>query len=275
MGRVDGRVAFVTGAARGQGRSHAVRLAEEGADIVAVDLCGPIGSVPYALGTEEELGQTAEAVASLGRRVIARRADVRDGPGLTAVLDAAVAELGRLDIVCANAGIYTQGRMEDLPEQSWLDMIDVNLTGAWHTCKASIGHLRASGGGSMILTSSVMGLQGAPNCGHYSAAKHGLVGLMRSLALELAPDGIRVNTVHPTGVDTPMIQNEAFYRTMAPGVEHPTSAHTAPVLQSMNALAVPWIEPRAVSDAVVFLASDEARYVTGVTFPVDAGMTIK
>ena len=275
MGRVDGKVAFVTGAARGQGRSHAVRLAEEGADIVAVDICGPIDSVPYPLGTAEELAETAKAVEAAGRRVIARRADVRDGPALAAVLDDAVAELGRLDIVCANAGIYTQGGLESLPEQTWQDMIDVNLTGVWHTCKAAAGHLRATGGGSMIITSSVMGLQGAQNCGHYTAAKHGLVGLMRSLALELAPAGIRVNTIHPTGVDTPMIQNEAFYRSMAPGVADPGRANTAPILQSMNALAVPWVEPAAISDAVLVLASDEARYVTGITLPIDAGMSIK
>ena len=155
-------------------------------------------------------------------------------------------------------------------------MIDVNLTGVWNTCRAAIPHLVAGGrGGSIILTSSSVGLRAVANVGHYAAAKHGVIGLMRTLALELAPHSIRVNSVHPTGVDTPMIQNESLYRLMVPGVEHPTREDVAPVLESLNALPVPWVEPRDVSNAVLFLASDEARYITGVTFPVDAGMTIK
>jgi (+)-trans-carveol dehydrogenase len=275
MGRVEGKVAFITGAARGQGRSHAVRLAEEGADIVAIDLCSQVDSVTYPMATPDDLLETVAQVEALDRRIVASHADVRDHAQLSRALNDAVAELGRLDIVCANAGIYSRGRMVDMPEQTWLDMIDVNLTGVWHTCKAAIPHLVAAGGGSMILTSSAVGLRAAQNVGHYAAAKHGLVGLMRTLALELAGDMIRVNSVHPTGVDTMMIQNDTLYHQMRPDLEHPTRDDAAPIMQSMNALPIPWVEPVDISNAVLFLASDEARYVTGVTFPVDAGMTIK
>jgi (+)-trans-carveol dehydrogenase len=275
MGRVEGKVAFVTGAARGQGRSHAIRLAQEGADIVAIDLCAQIDSVVYPMATPDDLRETVAQVEALDRRIIATQADVRDYDHLSSVLDAAVGELGRLDIVCANAGIYSQGRMVDLPEKTWQDMIDINLTGVWHTCKAAIPHLVAAGGGSMILTSSAVGLKASQNVGHYGAAKHAVVGLMRTLALELAADMIRVNSVHPTGVDTLMIQNETLYRQMRPDLDHPTRDDAAPVLQGMNALPIPWVDPVDISNAVLFLASDEARYVTGVTFPVDAGMTIK
>jgi SDR family mycofactocin-dependent oxidoreductase len=276
LGRVDGKVAFITGAGRGQGRSHAVRLAEEGADIVMVDIAAQIPSVAYPMATTEDLAETVDMIKALDRRVISSQADVRDLAGLTDFLDRAVDDLGRLDIVCANAGIYSQGLLGELDQQTWQDVIDVNLTGVWNTCRAAIPHLVEGGrGGSIILTSSAVGLRAVANVGHYAAAKHGVIGLMRTLALELAPHSIRVNTVHPTGVDTPMIQNESLYRLMVPGVEHPTRDDVAPVLESLNALPVPWVEPRDVSHAVLFLASDEARFITGVTFPVDAGMSIK
>lgn len=276
MGRVEGKVAFITGAARGQGRSHAVRLAEEGADIVAIDLGSQIDSVAYPLATPEELKETVAQVEALGRRIVPALVDVRELDALTDFLDRAVAELGRLDIVCANAGIYSQGLLGELPERTWRDMIDVNLTGVWNTCRASIPHLVAGGrGGCVVLTSSAVGLKPSANIGHYVAAKHGVIGLMRTLALELAPYSIRVNSVHPTGVDTPMIQNESLYALMVPDIAQPTRDDIAPVLQSLNALPVPWVEPRDVSNAVLFLASDEARFITGVTFPVDAGMSIK
>jgi (+)-trans-carveol dehydrogenase len=269
-------VAFITGAARGQGRSHAVRLAEEGADIVAVDICAQVDSVEYPMATPEDLERTVAQVEALDRRIIAAEADVRDYVQLAKVLDDAVAQLGRLDIVCANAGIYSQGQLADLSEQTWQDMIDVNLTGVWHSCKAAIPHLIAGGqGGSIIITSSAVGLTATPNVGHYGAAKHGIVGLMRTLALELAPHMIRVNSVHPTAVDTDMIQNESLYRTMVPDREHPTREEAASVLQTLNALPIPWMEPRDVSNAILFLASEEARYITGAALPVDAGMTIK
>jgi (+)-trans-carveol dehydrogenase len=275
-GRVEGKVAFVTGAARGQGRSHAVRLAEEGADIIAVDICDQIATVPVTLGTSEELDETACLVKDMGRRIVAARADVRDQARLDEVLAAAVAELGRLDIVVANAGIYSHGLLADLSEEAWQDMIDVNLTGVWHTCKAAIPHLLAGGrGGSVILTSSSVGIRAVPNLGHYAAAKHGVVGLMRTLALELGPYSIRVNSIHPGCVDTVMINNPSLYSMLMPDVEQPTRAMAAEVFQSLNALPEPWAEPRDISHTVLFLASDEARYVTGAALPVDAGVIIK
>ena len=276
-GRVAGKVAFITGAARGQGRSHAIRLAQEGADIIAVDLAGQIDSVPYAMSTPDDLAETVKEVEALDRRIVATQADVRDYGALKAALDEGVTQLGKLDIVSANAGIFSFGTMEELDEKHWQDMIDVNLTGVWHAAKAAIPHLRANGGGSMILTSSTAGLQALPNTGHYNAAKHGVVGLMRTLALELAPDMIRVNSVHPTAVDTDMIQNSATYELFAPDLA--PAERTKEVLSerfaTLNVLPIPWVEPMDISNAVLWLASDEARYVTGVTLPVDAGLLTK
>jgi SDR family mycofactocin-dependent oxidoreductase len=276
-GRVAGKVAFITGAARGQGRSHAIRLAQEGADIIAVDLAGQIGSVPYAMSTPDDLAETVKEVEALDRRIVATQADVRDYGAVKAALDAGVAELGHLDIVSANAGIFSFGTLEELDETHWQDMLDVNLTGVWHAAKAAIPHLRANHGGSMILTSSTAGLMAIPNIGHYTAAKHGVVGLMRTLALELAPDFIRVNSVHPTGVDTDMIQNAAAYALFAPDL--PEAERTRQVaaerFQTLNALPIPWVEPVDISNAVLWLASDESRYVTGVTLPIDAGSLLK
>jgi (+)-trans-carveol dehydrogenase len=205
-GRVEGKVAFITGAARGQGRSHAVRLAQEGADIIAVDLCDQVDSVPYPMATPEDLADTVKQVEALDRRIVATQADVRDYGAVKQALDDGVAQLGRLDIVSANAGIASFGRAEELPEQTWQDMIDTNLTGVWHAAKAAIPHLIAGGrGGSIVLTSSAAGLKAYANVAHYVSAKHGVVGLMRTLALELAPHMIRVNSLHPTQVDTDMI----------------------------------------------------------------------
>ncbi len=276
MARLEGKVAFVTGAARGQGRSHAVRLAEEGADIVAVDIASQIDTVPFPMATPDDLAETVEQVEALDRRIVARQADVRDYEALKAALDDGVARLGRLDIVAANAGIVSYGSAEELTEQAWQDVIDVDLTGVWHTVKAAIPHLRAAGGGSVVITSSDGGLEGSPNVAHYTAAKHGVVGLMRTLANELAPDLVRVNTVHPSAVDTDMIQNQAAYHLFLPDHQGDiTREEVAPALQTVNALPVPWLEPLDISNAVLFLASDEARYITGVTLPVDAGAFVK
>ena len=263
MARLEGKVAFITGAARGQGRSHAVRLAEEGADIIAIDI-----------GSPTDLAQTVKEVEALDRRIVASQADVRDSGGLTAALDDGVARLGRLDIVVANAGIVRFGTVEELTEQAWRDVIDVNLTGVWHTVKAAIPRLRAAGGGSIIIIGT--GLKGKPNLGHYAAAKHGLVGLMQSLANELAPDMVRVNTVHPSAVDNDMIHNQALYHQLLPDHRGDiTRQEIEPVFQTLNALPVPWVESVDISNAVLFLASDEARYITGVTLPVDAGASVK
>jgi (+)-trans-carveol dehydrogenase len=260
MARLEGKVAFITGAARGQGRSHAVRLAEEGADIIAIDI-----------GSPTDLAQTVKEVEALDRRIVASQADVRDSGGLTAALDDGVARLG---IVVANAGIVRFGTVEELTEQAWRDVIDVNLTGVWHTVKAAIPRLRAAGGGSIIIIGT--GLKGKPNLGHYAAAKHGLVGLMQSLANELAPDMVRVNTVHPSAVDNDMIHNQALYHQLLPDHQGDiTRQEIEPVFQTLNALPVPWVESVDISNAVLFLASDEAHYITGVTLPVDAGASVK
>jgi (+)-trans-carveol dehydrogenase len=276
MARLEGRVAFITGAARGQGRSHAVRLAEEGADILAVDIASQIDTVPFPMATPGDLAETVEEVEALGRRIVARHVDVRDYDALKAALDDGVARLGRLDIVAANAGIVSYGTAEELTEQAWQDMIDVDLTGVWHTVKAAIPHLRAAGGGSIVITSSAAGLKGQQNTGHYAAAKHSVVGLMRTLANELAPDLVRVNTVHPGSVDTDMIHNQALYHLFLPDRQGEiTRAQAAPAFQSLSALPIPWMESVDISNAVLFLASDEARYITGVTLPVDAGTMVK
>ena len=276
MGRLEGKTAFITSAARGQGRSHAVRLAEEGADIIAVDVCGQIDSVPFPMSRPEDLEETVALVEALDRRIVAGQADVRDFSAVQRVVDQGVAAFGRLDIVSANAGIYSHGLLSEMDERTWQDMIDVNLTGVWHTCKAAIPHIVAGGrGGSMILTSSTVGIRAIANLGHYGAAKHGVVGLMRTLALELAPQMIRVNSIHPTSVDTDMIHNSSLYALLMPDVENPTREMSAAVFESLNALPIPWVDPRDISNAVLFLASDEARFITGVALPIDAGSIIK
>ncbi|GAA4189820.1 mycofactocin-coupled SDR family oxidoreductase [Gryllotalpicola kribbensis] len=276
-GRVEGKVAFVTGAARGQGRSHALRLAQEGADIIAVDLTGQIDTVPYAMSTPADLDETVRQVEALDRRIVATQADVRDFDALKGALDAGVAQLGKLDIVSANAGIFSFGTLDELTEEQWSDMLAVNLTGVWHTVKAAIPHLKANGGGSMILTSSTAGLLAIPNIGHYVAAKHGVVGVMKTAALELAPFNIRVNSVHPTSVNTDMIQNSATYELFAPDLtpEQRTKEALAPRFQTLNVLPIPWVEPVDISNAVLWLASDESRYVTGLEVRVDAGQLLK
>lgn len=278
MGRLKGKVALVTGAARGQGRSHALRLAEEGADIIAVDIAEQIDTVPYDLATRADLDETVALVEGLDRRIVAAKADVRDFGQLQAAVDAGVAELGRLDIVCCNAGILSAGTATELTEDAWRDMIDVNLTGAWHTAKAAIPHIRAGGrGGAIVLTSSTAAIKPYANMIHYVAAKHGVVGVMKTLALELSSENIRVNSVHPTNVDTDMIQNQATYALFAP--DTPASERTresmAPSFATINSLPIPWVDPVDISNAVVFLASDDGRYITGVSLPVDAGFSLR
>jgi SDR family mycofactocin-dependent oxidoreductase len=270
MGQLDGRVAFITGAARGQGRSHAVRLASEGADIIAIDICRNIASNQYDLATPDDLDETVRLVEKQNRRVVAAPADVRDRARLGAVLDDAVAALGRLDIVIANAGIAPMSFDDDDIEgdAAFRDVIDVNLIGVWNTCRVSIPHLMAGGrGGAMVLTSSTAGIKGyagsTSGAVGYTAAKHGIVGIMRTLANDLAPHRIRVNTVHPTGVNTLMAVNPVMQQWIA---EDPSRGE-----HMNNPLPVEVLEPEDISDAVAFLVSDAARYVTGVMLPVDAG----
>jgi SDR family mycofactocin-dependent oxidoreductase len=274
--RLTDKVAFVTGAARGQGRSHALRLAGEGADVIAVDLCADVDTAPYPLATTSDLAETVRLVEETGRRIIAEQADVRDLGALRKVVDAGVERFGRLDIVVANAGIAQYAPAVDLAPQDWTTMIDINLTGAFWTVKAALPHLIEGGrGGSIVLTSSAAGLRGIENCAHYCAAKHGLVGMMKGLALELGRHRIRVNTVHPTTVNTDMVHNPPTYDLFLPGRENPTREQFARVAQSLNVLPEPYAEPEDVSAAIAFLCSDEARLVTGVAFPVDAGMAVR
>ena len=276
MGRLDNKVAFITGAARGQGRAHAIRMAEEGADIIGVDICEQIGSVPYPLGTMAELEETAAAVEKLDRRMVIAKADVRDLGQMQAAVAAGVAELGRLDIVSSNAGVWSAGLFTDMSEETYRDMIDVQMHGAYYACKATVPRLIEQGtGGSIILTSSVAGLKGFPNQVHYNMAKHAVVGLMRSLANELAPHMIRVNSVHPSSTFTKMIDNAAIHAAFAPGVENPQLEDFGDTFTAMNLLPIPWMQAVDISNAVLWLASDEARCVTGVTLPVDAGFMAK
>lgn len=277
MGRVQGKVAFITGAARGQGRSHAVRLAEEGADIIGVDICEDIPGVPYPGPRQEDLDETVRQVEALGRRMIAGKIDVRDFDAMKSFVDDSVGALGRLDIISANAGAAPGGGPAvDIEVGDWQETINIILTGVWHTVKAAVPHMRAGGrGGSIAITSSVGGLKGLANTGHYVAGKHGIVGLMRTLAMELAPDMIRVNTIHPTQCNTPMLMNDAIYKLFVPGSENPTVEEFAEVSQQLNVLPIPWVEPVDVSNALLFLASDEGRYITGVALPVDAGSSMK
>jgi (+)-trans-carveol dehydrogenase len=277
-GRVEGKVAFITGAARGQGRSHAVRLAQEGADIIAIDVCKPISSnsqIPPS--TPDDLAETADLVKAQNRRIVTTEVDGRDYDALKAAVDSGVEQLGRLDIVVANAGIGNGGAtLDKTSEHDWKDMIDVNLSGVWHTVKAGVPHLLSGGrGGSIVLTSSVGGLKAYPHTGHYIAAKHGVVGLMRTFAVELGQHSIRVNSVHPTNVNTPMFMNEGTMKLFRPDLENPGPDDMKVVAQLMHTLPVGWVESVDISNAVLFLASDEARYVTGLPLTVDAGSMLK
>jgi SDR family mycofactocin-dependent oxidoreductase len=259
------KVVVVTGAAKGTGRVHCQRFADEGADVIALDVAA----------LADELAYTAREVESRGRRCVTGFADVSDLAAVTSAVDGGVAALGRLDVVIANAGIHVPGGPSwELDPQVWQRTLDINLTGVWHTARASVPHIGADGG-SIVLISSTNGLRGTPNTAHYTASKHALVGLARTLANELGPRGIRVNTVHPGPVATPMVLNEQMYRRLRPDLANPTAADAAAVLQARNLLPVPWVEPVDVANAVVFLASDQGRYITGTQLVVDAGLTQK
>jgi (+)-trans-carveol dehydrogenase/(-)-trans-carveol dehydrogenase len=277
MGRLNGKVAFISGVARGQGRRHAIRMAEEGADIIGFDILEPIPGSTSDGATEADMAETVKAVEALDRRIIAKKADVRNFEQVKAVADEGFAEFGRLDIVLGNAGISSSPSAAELiSDEAFTDMVDINLTGVWRTVKAAIPHMRAAGnGGSIVLTSSVAGLMAYANIAHYVSAKHGVVGLMRTLALELGPEMIRVNSVHPTTVDTPMVMNQATFSLFRPDLEKATKEDFAAAATQMNLIPVPWLEDFDISNAIIFLCSDEARYITGVTLPVDAGVMVK
>lgn len=276
MGKLDGKVAFITGAGRGQGRSHAVRLAEEGADVIALDICKDIASVPYSMATEEDLAETVRQVEARGRRIVARTADVRDFSATSAVVEEGVAELGRLDVVVANAGVWAASPFNETPDDLYRDGIDVMLNGPYHTCRAAVPHMIAGGrGGSIVIISSSAAMKGYPGQVQYNTAKAGVVGLMRTLANELAPHMIRVNTIHPSAIRTDMIDNPTMHRLFAPDMQDPTIDDILPAFEAMNLLPIPFVEPIDISHAVAFLSSDEGRYITGVLLPVDAGATAK
>jgi (+)-trans-carveol dehydrogenase len=276
-GRVQGKVAFISGAARGQGRSHAVGLAREGADIVAFDVCGPVESSGVPASSPEDLAETVELVEKEGGRIVAGQADARDIDAVRDVFERGMAEFGRIDAIVANAGIQglASGTADD-STQNWGVVLDTNLSGVWNTARVAVPRMVAQGeGGAILLVSSSLALKAVPNFGAYSAAKHGVVGLMRSFAVELAQHSIRVNSIHPTTVPTPLLLNENNWRIFRPDLDAPTLDDVIDLYRGINLLPVPWVECEDVTNAVLYLASDEGRYVTGVALPVDAGMSIK
>ncbi len=265
MGRLTGRVAFITGAARGQGRSHAVRLAEEGADVVISDICSRVETNGVAPATPDDLAETARLVEKTGQRVISRQVDVRDLAALESLADQAVSEFGGINVVVANAGILSWGNAWELSSEAWDELIAINLTGVFHTIRATVPHMiRAKKGGSIILTSSSAGMKGQPFTLAYTAAKHGVVGITRGLANELGEHDIRVNSIHPAGVETEMMNVDGLFQMI-----QAKATTLGPVF--MNTLPHQSMKPEAVSAVVAFLASDEARYLTGAQIPVDLG----
>jgi SDR family mycofactocin-dependent oxidoreductase len=276
-GRLQGKVAFISGAARGQGRAHAVRMAEEGADIIAFDAAGPVPSQGAPAASVADLDETVRQVEKLDRRIVAHRADASDLDAVTAVLDQGLTEFGRIDIVVANAGV--QGNPAPIAQTSaeeWQGVLATNLTGVFNTVRAAVPHLIDGGrGGSISLVSSSIALRAQPGLGPYGSAKTGVIGLMRALALELGEHSIRVNSIHPTTVDTPMLINDINFRLFRPDLENPQLEDVVPVYRTLNVLPVPWVEAEDIANAVIFLASDEGRYITGVALPVDAGYALK
>lgn len=276
MGRVDGKVAFITGAARGQGRSHAIKLASEGANIIAVDRCAPVAGAPYAMATLEDLDETVDLVEKAGGKILAKVADVRDLEALTSIVNEGVQLFGRLDIIVANAGVVTYGDLASMEESHWQETIDIDLTGAWKAVRAGAQHVIDGGnGGSIVLTSSVAGLHNLDSIGHYVVAKHGLVGLAKALASELAKHDIRVNSVHPSNVNTPMLNNPGTRKMFRPDLDDPQLDDVRDSFNDFHLLNTPWLEPEDVSNAVLYLVSEDGRYVTGTQFVIDGGMMVK
>ena len=267
-GALQGRVAFITGAARGQGRAHAIRLAREGADIIALDICAPVSeSITYAAATPEELAETVRAVEAEGRKVLAREVDIRDDAALRQLVSDGVEQFGRLDILVANAGVLSWGRVWELTDEQWDAVIGVNLSGTWRSLRAVIpAMIEAGNGGSIVVVSSSAGLKATPGNGHYSAAKHGLVGLTNALAIELGEFAIRVNSIHPYSVDTPMVEPELMRQVFA---EHPRYVHSfGPMLLQPNG----FMGAAEVSDVVAWLVGDGSGTLTGAQIPVDKGV---
>ncbi|MCO1656965.1 mycofactocin-coupled SDR family oxidoreductase [Pseudonocardia humida] len=273
MGKFDGKVVLITGGARGQGRSHALRFAQEGADVAFCDIASQLDTVPYPMAQPSDLDDTVKMVEDLDRRCVAARADVRDLGEVQAFVEQASTELGRVDFLLANAGILSMSSIAEMDSATWQEMIDTNLTGVFHAMRAVLPIMIEQNHGRIVATSSTAGKMGFPNIGHYAAAKWGVIGLVKSLAREVAANGITVNAVCPTTVDTPMVQNEPTYRLFLPDSAEPSREEAMPVFQAMNAIPVPWVEAVDISNAMAFLCSDEARYITGETIAVAAGMT--
>jgi SDR family mycofactocin-dependent oxidoreductase len=271
MSRLEGKVALVTGGARGQGRAHAVRLAREGADLVICDICEYLAT-PYPGATKEQLEETQALVEGEGRRCVAERIDVRDLPALQALAGRAVAELGRIDILVANAGILSPQPFEEISAEDWSRMLDVNLTGVFHSMQAVVPAMKQQGYGRIVATSSMAGRQAYASNAHYVASKWGVVGLVKAAAIDLGPFGITVNALCPTNVATDMIFNDAVYRLFRPDLENPGVDDIVPLMTQMHPQAVPWIAPEDVADAAAFLVSDQARHITGEVLTVSAGL---
>lgn len=271
---LTGRVALITGGARGQGRSHALALAREGVHVALLDLARPNGaaSVPYLLSTPEDLAETSHLVQDLGARCMSMAVDVRDGGAMSAAVKEVVSEFGRVDIVLANAGVFSTSSCEQMSDTTWQDMIDINLTGVFNTFRAVAPHLREQGSGRVVATASMAGRGGYPNLCHYVAAKWGVIGLAKSFAAEMAPFRVTVNVVAPTNVDTDMIQNPAIWQLFSGGGQ--SRSASAEAMKTMHALGVPWIDPGDVSAAIVYLVSDAARYVTGEVIHIGAGLSV-
>jgi SDR family mycofactocin-dependent oxidoreductase len=273
MGRMDGKVALITGAARGQGRQHAITLAKEGADILALDLCGPTGNLEYPLATPDDLQQTVSEIEALDRRVIAVQGDVRRQQDLDDLVARGIDEFGTINVVIANAGIYTVNDFWKMTEEEWREVVDVCLDGVWRTCKAVAPHLIETQQGSIILVASVNALEGAAKISSYIAAKHGVAGLAKAFALELGPHNIRVNTINPGPVDTGIINNQMSYdNSSGMGKGEGTRAHLQQAIKAFPVLKDRGLlQPQATSNAVLFLASDESSEITGLELVVDAG----
>jgi SDR family mycofactocin-dependent oxidoreductase len=275
-GTLEGRVAFVTGAARGQGRAHAVRLASEGADIIAIDICGPISdTVTYPAATSEQLADTVRAIESTGRKVLAREVDIRDLAAQQQVVADGIEQFGRLDIVVANAGILSWGRMFEMSEEQWDSVIDVNLNGTWRTVRAAVpAMIEAGNGGSIIIVSSSAGTKATPGNGHYSASKHGLVAITNALAIEVGEFGIRVNSIHPYSIDTPMVEPDAMMEIFS---KYPAFLHSfkpmpyQPVNHDGKRGLKEFMTPEEVTDVVLWLASDGSATISGSQIAVDRG----
>ena len=277
MGSFDGRVAFITGGARGQGRAHAVALAREGADIVVCDWFGGLDTIRYPLPERDDLEQTVKLVEAEGRRCMAAEADVRDLDALHSLVARATDEFGRIDIACANAGVAsTTGRaVHEMSPDSWRQVVDINLTGVFNTIRAVGPGMVERSYGRIIATASMMGRTGGPHVAGYASAKWGVIGLVKCAAHDLAPHGVTVNAIAPGNVDTPMIQNDAIRQLMRPDLENPSREDAAAAFQGLHVIPIPWVEPEEITRAVLFLAAEEARGISGTVMSIDAGASAR